>query len=628
MHVCCEKPHHEALKMGGNAFKSPDGKQLTQQIKQDQIPKTIEWLEGLTGLPLTDYQLGSTGQKPMSGDIDLVVDATKVEKAQLSDTLSQAVLEQGQNPKDWIKKTGESVHFRSPIMGNPKNGFVQVDFMFFEQPDFAKFMFRQDADSTYRGASRNVLINSIAKSLNYKLTPNQGITDRETGKLVTNDPEQIAKLLLGSNATIDELGSVEKILDALKDDPERESKLAAFREYADKQGIVFEQNVENVDEDSPHFLARLRDRIVNHGMQVIVENARIDHPEDLVFDHGSAGLQRAVDGIKSIVLKPENTTVKWDGMPAIIFGRKPTGEFILTDKSGFSSKSYDGLATSPEHIKRIMDNRKGDRTELVNLYANLFPMLEKTIPKDFEGYVKGDLLFSARPPVVDGAFEFTPNTVTYRIPTDGELGKKVASSRVGIAIHTYMPYPGGGSKPITSDVLQPSKGVLILDPSIKEPRKITLDEKSFQNIEKVLANRSGEIDRLFDPQELRSRKITNLPALMKQYINSRVRDGSLDNLISEFPEWVKQKETPGKVSRIFEWLQENKYGLVSAMRSFAEITKLKNDVVRQLDGQANEVTATINGKPGHEGYVNDGLKFVDRMRFSAANFQKNAGGIS
>ena len=614
--------------MGGNVFKTPDGNPLTQPIKQDQIPRTIEWLEGVTGLPLNDYQLGSTGQKPVSGDIDLAVDETKIEKNQLVDILSQNIAKQGQNPTDWIKKTGQSVHFRTPIMGNPKNGFVQVDFMFFEQPEFAKFMFRQDSDSTYRGSTRNVLINSIAKSLNFKLTPNQGITDRETGKLISNDPDQIAKLLLGNTAIANHLGSVEKILDALKNDPDREIKLDAFREYADKNNINFEQNAENVDEDSPHFLARLRDRIVNHGMQVIVENARIDHPEDLVFDHGSAGLRRAVDGIKSIISEPQNTTVKWDGMPAIIFGRKPNGEFVLTDKSGFSAKSYDGLATSPEHIKKIMSNRKGDRTELVNLYTNLFPMLEKTIPQNFEGYVKGDLLYSARPPVIDGAFEFTPNTVTYRIPTDGELGKKVASSRVGIAIHTYIPYPGGGSTPVTSNILEPSKGVLILDPTIKEPRNISLDEKSFQNIEKVLDNRSKEIDQLFNPQELRNRKITNLPALMKQYINSRVREGSLDNLIAEFPEWIKQKETPAKVSRIFSWLKENRYGLVSAMRSFAEITKLKNDVVKQLDAQANEVKATINGNPGHEGYVNDGLKFVDRMRFSAANFQKNSNGVS
>jgi len=613
--------------MGGNVFKTPDGKTLTKAINKDQIEPTLEWLEGLTGLPLVDNQIGSTGQKPTSGDIDVAVDSTKIEKEQLANVLSNAVIEQGQDAKTWVKKTGESVHFRAPIMGNPKNGFVQVDFMFFEQPDFARFLFRQDADTVYRGATRNILINSIAKSLGYKLTPHQGITERETGKLVTNDPDQIAKMVLTPDATASDLGSVEKILSFLKNDPERENKLDAFREYADKNGITFEESMNETEQNDVGFLSRLRDRIVNQGMQVILEQARIDHPEDLVFDHGSAGLKQAIAGLKSIVAEPQNTTVKWDGMPAIIFGRKPTGEFVLTDKAGFNSKSYDGLATSPEDIKQIMANRKGDRTELVQLYANLFPLLEKTIPEDFEGYVKGDLLYSARPAVVNGAYEFTPNTVTYRIPTDGDLGNKVGNSRVGIAIHTYMPYRGGGSTPINSDVLEPAKGVLILDPSIKEPRNIDINAESLAKIEKILASRADDIDRLFNPQELRTRKITNLPALMKQYINSRVRQGSFDNLVADFPEWIKQKETPAKVSRIFEWLKENRYGLVSAMRSFAEVTKLKNNIVGQLDSQADEVKATINGKPGHEGYVNNGLKYVDRMRFSSANFNKNADGI-
>jgi hypothetical protein len=35
------------------------------------------------------------------------------------------------------------------------------------------------------------------------------------------------------------------------------------------------------------------------------------------------------------------------------------------------------------------------------------------------------------------------------------------------------------------------------------------------------------------------------------------------------------------------------------------------------------VQASINDEPGHEGYVGQGMKFVDRMRFSAANFAKN-----
>jgi hypothetical protein len=45
--------------------------------------------------------------------------------------------------------------------------------------------------------------------------------------------------------------------------------------------------------------------------------------------------------------------------------------------------------------------------------------------------------------------------------------------------------------------------------------------------------------------------------------------------------------------------------------------------VRQLDAQGQDVQASVDDEPGHEGYVGQGMKFVDRMRFSAANFAKN-----
>jgi hypothetical protein len=45
--------------------------------------------------------------------------------------------------------------------------------------------------------------------------------------------------------------------------------------------------------------------------------------------------------------------------------------------------------------------------------------------------------------------------------------------------------------------------------------------------------------------------------------------------------------------------------------------------VRQLDAQAQDVQASVNDEPGHEGYVGQGMKFVDRMRFSQANFARN-----
>jgi len=56
------------IKEGGNVFKDADGVVATKRINQTDVKPTIQWLEQLTGLPLMDNMLGSTGQKPTSGD--------------------------------------------------------------------------------------------------------------------------------------------------------------------------------------------------------------------------------------------------------------------------------------------------------------------------------------------------------------------------------------------------------------------------------------------------------------------------------------------------------------------------------------------------------------------------------
>jgi ribonuclease HI len=101
-----------------------------------------------------------------------------------------------------------------------------------------------------------------------------------------------------------------------------------------------------------------------------------------------------------------------------------------------------------------------------------------------------------------------------------------------------------------------------------------------------------------------------------------VRSGSYDNLVSGFGSWIQQQE-PAKAPRIFEWATENKAAVAALFQAFIEVSSLKNQLVRQLDSQSQAVQASINDEPGHEGYVGQGMKFVDRMRFSAANFAKN-----
>ena len=604
---------------GGNIFKDAAGQPVTQRINQADIKPTLAWLERLLpGLDLQNNMLGSTGLKPTSGDIDLAIDANRVTKDQLVKRLGDWAAKQGQDPREWVRKSGISVHFKTPIGGSARNGFVQTDFMFMAKPEFSKFILRQDPASEYKGATRNVLINSIAKSMGYKLNQNTGIEDRATGELITDDPDKIAQMLLTPQAVRDDLGSVERIMAALKNDPKRDAKLADFRDHMQRAGTPLDENVET----EVNWMARLRDRIVVQGMQPIMEGVRIEHPEDMVFDQGSRGLRQALAGIKATAEQPGSATVKWDGKPAIIFGRKPTGEFVLTDKAGFGAKGYDGLATSPEHIERMMALRGGERTALVDIYKKLFPMLRRAVPQDFRGYVQGDLLFVNTPPVVKGAYEFTPNTVKYRVDANSELGQMIGDSETGVVVHTQIAEPGAAAQPIRAADLAPSPGLLILDPSLREPRKLKLNAQTLKNTEALVSKYGAAIDRLFSPVELRNRKITDLPQLMKQYINSRVRSGSYDNLIAGFGDWVQQR-APAKTPRIFQWATENKQAVAAVFQAFLEISALKNDVVRQLDSQAHDVQASVNDEPGHEGYVGQGMKFVDRMRFSAANFAKN-----
>lgn len=608
---------------GGNVFKDAEGNPRTQRIDLADIKPTVAWLEKITGLPLQDNMLGSTGLKASSGDLDLAVDASQVDKEEFFQKLSGMIQQRGAEPKDWVRKSGTAVHLLTPISGRPDTGFVQTDFMFMPKPEFSKFILRQDPDSDYKGATRNVLINSIAKSMGYKLNQLAGIANRDTNEVITDDPDQIAQMLLNPKATRGDLGSVEKIFAALKNDPRREQKLADFRDHMERAGTPISETTDVYSEyNEINIMARLRDRIVNQGMQVIVEGVRIEHPEDLVFDSGSRGLRQALDGILRAAAQPNTTTVKWDGKPAIIFGRDDRGDFVLTDKSGFTAKGYDGLAKSPEQIAQIMSMRKGERGELIGIYQRLFPLLEKAVPPDFRGYVQGDLLYSNTPEERDGAYEFMPNTVKYRVPTDSPLGKRIGNSQAAVVVHTYIAAPGAETEPIRATSFSEVPGLLILDPSLKESQKIQLNQKTIEDVKKIVNQYGRDIDRLFDPQELRDRRITDLPQLIKAYINSRVRAGSYDNLIGGFGQWVQQK-APAKAPRIFEWATANKQGVAALFQAFLDLSSLKNDLVRQLDAQGHDVQASVDDEPGHEGYVGQGMKFVDRMRFSQANFARN-----
>ena len=624
------------IKEGGNVFKDADGAIATTRINQTDVKPTVQWLEQLTGLPLMDNMLGSTGQKPTSGDLDLAVDPKTIGKDDLVAKLTKWAESHGFDPKEWIRKSGVSVHFKAPITGREDQGYIQTDFMFVQKPDFSKFLMRADPASTYKGVTRNVLMNSIAKAAGYKLSPNSGLLSRVDNSFITDQPEQIAKYILNKGATEKDLFSVEAILSALQNDPDKDAKLADFRGYAEREGLQFE----SIKEGGSDWLARLRDRIVNQGMEVVTDNrspykpylaegARIEHPEDLVFDYGSKGIKQAIDGIKRSAEEPSKVnTIKWDGKPAIVFGRDDSGQFILTDKGGFVATGYNGMATSAKDMARVFSNRKGDYTDLIGVYQKLFPLLQRAVPQHFKGFVQADLLYSATPPVQDNSYVFTPNQVTYRVSADTPLGKEIGNSDVGIAVHTEIDKPGGTVRPVTTRVLDKVPGVLALDSTMKDTGSaIELDKGLVIKIQDAYNEYAPAIDAFLSPQELTRRKITSTPKLMKQYINFKVRQGGFTNMIKDFGPWVTQK-IPTQAPRIIEWMSENQ-GAVSALFStFVNIALLKDKLIKDLDNQDQDIKADIKGVSGHEGYVGDGIKLVDRDKFSRVNFAANNPGAA
>jgi hypothetical protein len=608
---------------GGNVFKDANGRALTQRINQTDVKSTLAWLEEmLPDLDLQNNTLGSTGIKDTSGDLDIAVDATQLNKEQLVAQLTRWAVSQRQKPEDWVKKTGTAVHFKTPINGNPDMGYVQTDFMFLTNVPWSKFVLgAMPADSKYKGRERNVLMNSIAKSMGYKLNQIAGIADRATNEIITDDPDRVAKMLLNRTATRQDLASVETILQALSTDPKRDAKLADFKQHMEREGLPFmESQPEPLyrDVSDVNFLARLRDRIVNQGMVPIMEaaNPRIEHLEDLVFEKGSRGIAEALSIIQHAAEDTARTvTVKWDGKPAIIFGRKPDGTFVLTDKSGFTAKGYDGLATSPEQIARIMNMRGGERGELIGLYAKLFPLLRAATPENFKGYVQGDLLYTETPPEVAGAYVFQPNFVEYKIPAGSTLGQRIGASEVGVAIHTRYSEPGGAAEPIKSVKLTPVPGLLLIEPSVKEISNVEPNAALTKQLKQILSTKGSAIDGLFNPADLRAAGITDLPQLCKRYINSRINT-NYENLLPGFGDWLQKNVTPRKFANIVEYLQSprsNMDGITAAFTAFLGLHDLKTDVLTQLDRQ----------QPGQEGWVvatpAGRAKLVNRFGFSAGN---------
>lgn len=250
---------------GGNVFKQVDKTSLTRRILTSEISGTVAWLESITGLDFTldkDEEnvpikwLGTTGRKRgsqqepgSSGDLDLSVDETQVSKDELISRLTAWCRQQGipdeqilNTSKDktrWIEKSGDNVHFRTPINGDPNNGFAQTDFMFSGDPVWQQFAMRGGREgSALTGESRAIILASIISALHpgLKYSYKYGLVDRATNTTIENgkNPATISKL---TGIPVAKLNTADDIIDAVSKRPNYDQLIAAARETLSRSNI-------------------------------------------------------------------------------------------------------------------------------------------------------------------------------------------------------------------------------------------------------------------------------------------------------------------------------------------------------------------------------------------------------
>lgn len=359
---------------------------------------------------------------------------------------------------------------------------------------------------------------------------------------------------------------------------------------------------------------------------VALKESRIQHAEDLIFWEGSRGAIRAIEQLQSLSKSTQSLTIKWDGSPAVVFGRNPNGEFIFTDKSGFVAKGYDGRATNSADLKSAIVGRGKDPTkkkaqaQYASKMASVFDVMQQAVPENIQGYFVGDMLYFQTPKKAGDKFIFKPNVVQYAVDVNSEIGQQIANSSVGVVVHHRMTEDG---KVLPINDLDMIQGSVLAIPPTTLNKKDPIQVKGLDQLKSLLSNSGAEIDKLLNKNKIAEMKLTDLPNILYTYTNSKV-DTGLNRLGEDFLRWLAASAvSQPKRIKIKEYVTANIQAFSKLWILVGGIMKVKDSIINQLDQAQGDITATINGKPGGEGYVlgspEGNIKLVKRSGFTKAN---------
>ncbi len=201
-----------------------------QPITRKNVQTVVKNLQGIMPKGINVYPIGSAGKKDVSSDMDVLIDASELMKIfPVKDlkTARQGLENYFKENGYFAARTGVSVHVGIPT-GEDGN-VTQVDIMAVENARDVVPLHTHDysKDPSMKGGTLHGMwadltnMSSLPDHPSLMMSPYKGLVDRETKELITSNKDQIAKIIIGPNASAEDMGSVHALLTALRSDPNK-----------------------------------------------------------------------------------------------------------------------------------------------------------------------------------------------------------------------------------------------------------------------------------------------------------------------------------------------------------------------------------------------------------------------
>jgi hypothetical protein len=375
-------------------------------------------------------------------------------------------------------------------------------------------------------------------------------------------------------------------------------------------------------------------------------NTHLTHLEELVLTQGERGYDIARGFLSDLLShlqgkskRKVNTSVKWDGAPAIFAGKHPeTGKFFVGTKSIFNKEP------KINYTDADVEMNHGHAPGLADKLKKALKYLPKL---GIKGILQGDFMFdssSLQPMMEDGVkyLTFKPNTIRYAVEADSEFGKEIGNSVFGIVFHTG--YADLNSPPqynisvknlnkvpgvwVDDAVFTDTTGTVTLD--VDEAKQIKDMIKTADKIKVNYKDLPSDLLNIYTNSEIqRGKFLEDAEASFRGFLDwfSNRKDKQVDKLKSQAG---KQRATEAFNKKLAE-IKAQENDIVNLFKVSRLLSQAKQIFVNKYNNAVYNTKHFLDNEDGTlkvtapEGYVavsraGDAVKLVDRLEFSRANF--------